>query len=77
MNVLHWKFAYSAIGEERVTLLYQNRFYHGRICDTQHWLTAIKNAEYDKKSTEYEYKNTRRDLYAVTQKCTLVKQVTL
>lgn len=45
--------AYSAIGEERVTLLYQNSFDHGRICDAQHGLTAIKYAKYDK-WTEYE-----------------------
>lgn len=35
---------YSAIGEEGVTLFYQNSFYHGRIGDTQHRLAAIKNA---------------------------------
>lgn len=33
-----------AVGEERVTLLYQDSFYHSRISDTQHGLTAIKNA---------------------------------
>lgn len=35
-----------AVCEERVTLLYQDSFYHSRISDTQHGLTAIKNAAY-------------------------------
>lgn len=57
LSVLYGKCAYSAIGEERVTLLYQNSFYHRRFCDTQDGLTAIKNAKCDKNRTECEYKN--------------------
>lgn len=76
LNVLYGKCTYSAIGEERVTLLYQNCFYHGRLCDTQHGLTAIKNAKYDENRTGYQQKNnTRWEFYAVTFTFTHVKQV--
>lgn len=57
--MLYRECAYSAIGEERVTLLYENSFYHGRICDAQHGLTAIKNAKYDKNRTECEKINNK------------------
>lgn len=51
LNVLYDESTYSAIGEEGVTLLYQNSFYHGRISDTQHGLTAIKNAKNENDNT--------------------------
>lgn len=54
LNVSYGKSAYSAIGEERVTLLYQNSFDHSRICDAQYGLAALENARYEKNRTEHE-----------------------
>ena len=51
--------AYSAVGEERVTLLNQHSFYRSWICDAQYRLAAIVNAECNERGTNKVYKNNR------------------